>query len=83
MPVARRKWRIGKTMPEHGPLSEALVLVSLQVAAHPLIAPLLEPLRLREFLGQAFPFPEPHIKLVAVDFRVARRDRSPPAMRTV
>ncbi len=54
-------------MSKQEPLSEALVLESLQVGAHPLIEPLIQRLRLREFLQQAFPSPDPRIKLAAVD----------------
>lgn len=54
-------------MSKQEPLSDALVLESLQVGAHPLIEPLLQRLRLREFLQQAFPSPDPRIKLDAVD----------------
>jgi transposase len=49
------------------PLSDALVLESLQVGAHPLIEPLLQRLRLREFLQQGFSPPDPRIKLAAID----------------
>ncbi len=54
-------------MSKQEPLSEALVLESLQVGAHPLIEPLIQRLRLREFLQQAFSSPNPRIKLAAVD----------------
>jgi transposase len=54
-------------MSKQEPLSEALVLESLQVGAHPLVEPLIERLRLREFLQQAFSAPEPRIKLAPLD----------------
>ena len=54
-------------MPEQEPLSETLVLESLEVGAHPLIEPLLERLRLREFLQQALLPPDSRIKLAAID----------------
>ena len=54
-------------MPKQEPLSEALALESLQVGSHPLIEPLLQRLRLREFLQQAFSPPDPRIKLPTVD----------------
>ena len=54
-------------MPKQEPLSEALVLESLQVGSNPLIEALLQRLRLREFLQQVFSPLDPRIKLPAVD----------------
>ncbi len=54
-------------MAKQEPLLEALSLESLQVGAHPLIEPLVQRLRLREFLQQAFSSPDPRVKLAAVD----------------
>jgi transposase len=48
-------------------MREALDLESLEVGAHPLIEPLLERLKLREFLQQAFSAPDTRIKLAALD----------------
>ena len=48
-------------------MSEALALESLEVGAQPLIEPLLQRLRLREFLLQALAPTDPRMQLPAVD----------------
>jgi hypothetical protein len=54
-------------MSSEAPRAEALSLESLELGAHPLIAPLLERLKLRELLSEVLPVPERRAKLAPVD----------------